>query len=108
MWTYLTDNSATSLGVLNVPILGSFHASHATLFDYGTVPNSKNIMDTVISFVATLDPNNHGTGFPKWPDWTPAKKEMYQFVESGPEVIRDDYREAVMAYINANANSLLI
>jgi acetylcholinesterase len=65
-------------------------------------------MDTVISFVATLDPNNHGTGFPKWPNWTPAKREMYQFVESGPEVIRDDYREAVMAYINANANSLLI
>jgi acetylcholinesterase len=109
-WTYLTDNSATSLGVLNVPILGSFHASDATFYDYGAlpVPNSKNIMDTVISFVATLDPNNHGTGIPEWPEWTPTGKEMYHFVESGPKVIRDDYREAGMAYINANADSLLI
>jgi acetylcholinesterase len=114
-WTYLTDNSVTGLagvidGVANIPILGSFHGSDALFYDYGTlpVPNSKNIMDTVISFVSTLDPNNHGTGIPRWFEWTPGQKEMYHFIESGPGVIIDDYREAGMAYINANADSLLI
>lgn len=114
-WTYLTENGATGLGsaldsMLNIPVLGSFHVSDAALYDFGTlpVPNSKNIMDTVISFVATLDPNNHGTGIQEWPEWSPGGKEMYHFVNEGPGVIVDDYREAQMAWIHGNADSLLV
>jgi hypothetical protein len=53
-------NNLGELG-LDVPVLGSFHASDVTFYDFGTVPdaNTKNIMDTLIAFVSSLDPNNH-------------------------------------------------
>lgn len=121
-WTYLTDNSLLDLDSssllgsilggnnVNVPILGSFHGSDIFFYDYGTlpVPNAKNIMDTVISFVATLSPNNHGRNIPLWPEYTTATKQMYHFIESGPGIIYDTYRTEQMNYINANRDSFLI
>ncbi|KIM94535.1 hypothetical protein OIDMADRAFT_149269 [Oidiodendron maius Zn] len=118
-WTYQTDNSLADLSlppilgsnILNVPVPGSFHGSDIFFYDYGTlpVPNSKNIMDTTISFVSTLDPNNHGRSeLAKWPEYTSSDKKMYHFIESGPEVITDTYREDQMAYINTHADSFLI
>ncbi|KAL5332203.1 Alpha/Beta hydrolase protein [Aspergillus crustosus] len=119
-WTYQTDNSLANLplsppllgdNILNIPVLGSFHGSDIFFYDYGTlpVPNSKNIMDTTISFVSTLDPNNHGrSGLTKWPEYTSSAKNMYHFIESGPEVITDTYREDQMAYINSHADAFLI
>ncbi|KAK2768456.1 hypothetical protein FQN54_000311 [Arachnomyces sp. PD_36] len=118
-WTYQTENTLSELplpdflgdDILNVPILGSFHGSDIFFYDYGTLPlpNSKNIMDTTISFVSTLDPNNHGRSeLTKWPEYTSTAKEMYHFIQSGPEVITDTYREEQMAYINSHADSFLI
>lgn len=118
-WTYQTDNSLAELplppivgnNILNIPVLGSFHGSDIFFYDYGTlpVPNSKNIMDTTISFVSTLDPNNHGrSGLEKWPEYSSSAKEMYHFIESGPRVITDSYREDQMAYINSHGDSFLI
>lgn len=118
-WTYQTDNSLADLplpfplgdNVLNVPVLGSFHGSDIFFYDYGTlpVPNSNNIMDTTISFVATLDPNNHGrSDLTNWPEYTSSAKSMYHSIESGPVVIADTYREEQMAYINTNGGSFLI
>lgn len=117
-WTYQTDNSLANLplpaeNILNIPVLGSFHGSDIFFYDYGTLPlpNSKNIMDTTISFTATLDPNNHGrSDLKEWPEYTSSAKDMYHFINSlaGPEVIKDTYREEQMDYINSHADSFLI
>lgn len=34
--------------------------------------------------------------------------ETYRFVESGPEIVKDDYRVEAMAYINDHPDSFLI
>lgn len=107
-WTYQIINSLPLS--LNVPILGTFHASDVKFYDFGTlpVPNTSNVMDTMISFVSTSDPNNHGrSDLLTWPEYDPTDKRMYQFVYSGPDIISDTYRVGPMNYIIDNADSLL-
>jgi hypothetical protein len=33
---------------------------------------------------------------------------MFQFTESGPEIIKDDFREAAMRLVNDNAETYII
>lgn len=100
--------------LLPVPVLGSFHASDVFLYTFGTIPsdvspNTRNVMGTMISFVTTLDPNNHGLAdVPIWPLYTEDQKDTFLFSETGASIIQDTYREQEMDYINAHADSLLI
>jgi hypothetical protein len=94
-------------------VLGSFHASDVTFNSFGLVPpllsqNSENIMSTNIAFVNSLDPNNHGLDLPHWPNWTPDEKAMFRYKESGPDIIKDDFREAAMRLVNDNAETYMI
>lgn len=91
-------------------MLGSFHVSDVVLNDFGFIPpviskNTLNIMSTFIAFVNTLDPNNHGLAdLPHWPTWDPQGVAMFQYAEDGCKIIRDDYREKQMAFMNENAD----
>jgi acetylcholinesterase len=102
------------LGLSRLPILGSVHLSDAVLYTFGTIPpllsrNTRNIMGTIISFANTLDPNNHGfKDIPHWPTYGYNSKNLYQFEETGPVVINDDFREDAMRYINDNADTFVI
>ncbi|KAF2756378.1 carotenoid ester lipase [Pseudovirgaria hyperparasitica] len=118
-WNYLTEVDVPSAGLLpnnpltKLPILGSFHAFDVFFYMFANLPRqlSKNVDNrqaTAISFVRTLDPNNHGRDIPYWPQWTGKGRETYHFLESGPGVIRDDYRVEQMEYINAHPDSFLI
>ena len=97
-----------------LPVLGSFHVSDVVLNCFGTVPstiskNTLNLMSTYISFVNTHDPNNHGlAGLPNWPQWDPNGKAMFRYKESGPDIIKDDYRETQMRFINDNGDTYVI
>lgn len=119
-WTYQIEQSLPILGQIdllggltNLPVLGSFHASDVAFNSFGLLPpllsqNSKNIMSTNIAFVNSLDPNNHGLQLAKWPKWTPQDKAMFNFKETGPDVIRDDFREEAMRLVNDNAETYMI
>lgn len=119
MYTYQQQQSLYLLGqvpgglfanLTNLPVLGSFHVSDVVLNSFGLVPpaiskNTLNLMSTYIAFVNTHDPNNHGLkGLPHWPTWDPKNKGMFKYQESGPEIIRDDYRERQMDFVNRNAD----
>ncbi|KAK4496750.1 hypothetical protein PRZ48_012733 [Zasmidium cellare] len=116
-YTYLIEQSAYIIGQLapfasltGFPLVGSFHASDVILNDFGLIPaaiskNTLNLMSTYISFVNTLDPNNHGLkDLPHWPTWDPQRKAMFKYNESGCSIIRDDYREEQMGFVNENAD----
>lgn len=93
-------------GLTQFPLLGSFHASDVIFNDFGLIPpalskNTNNLMPTYIAFVNTGDPNNHGLkNMPKWPTWNPTEKAMFEYRESGPRIIRDDFRETQIDFIN--------
>ncbi|CAN8101770.1 unnamed protein product [Discula destructiva] len=119
VWNYIQDNDVPLLGLLpdtdltNVPLLGSFHAYDVWFNVNGFLPAaiSKNTLHrqaTAVSFVRNLDPNMHGLDIPDWPEYTAEGLETYRFVESGPEVVKDDYRVDAMAYINAHPDSFLL
>ena len=100
-------------GVLDVPILGSFHAFDVLFYVFETLPaalsnNVLNIMSTWISFVHNLDPNEHGMELPHWPQYDQQTKQMFHFQESGPDIITDDYRAEAMNYINEIGDSIRI
>lgn len=120
MWTYETETSilvlgeiplANELGLADIPALGSFHVSDTVLHTFGTIPvelsrNTRDIMGTIISFANTLDPNNYGfDDLPEWPTYDKNTKNLYQFVETGPAVIEDTFRQEAMQFINDNADS---
>lgn len=127
VWSYQIDVSVPVLGELlpkllpssltdlvgGIPALGSFHATDVILYAFGLLPaavsqNTRNIMSTIISFVATLDPNKHGlSDLPDWPVYG-KEKNQYLFKEDGPDVIVDDYRKEAMDFLNDNADSLLL
>lgn len=72
---------------------------------------SKNVVNrqaTAISFTRTLDPNNHGLRIPKWPQWSKSGIETYRFLESGPQVVKDDYRVAPIDFLVRNADAFRI
>lgn len=63
-------------------------------------------MSTYIAFVNSEDPNNHGLkDLPQWPTWNPEEKAMFEHRESGPRIIKDDFREKQMDFINNNADT---
>ena len=63
----------------------------------------------MIAFANTLDPNNHGfDDIPTWPKYDKNTKKLYQFLETGPVVAEDTFRQEAMQYINENADSLTI
>ena len=117
VWTYQQEQSLyllTQLPLLqsnDLPVLGSFHVSDVVLNSFGTIPptlskNTLNVMSTYIAFVNSQDPNNHGLqGLPQWPNWTPEGREMFKYQESGPVIIKDDYREKQFEFINGNADT---
>ncbi|GME62228.1 putative carotenoid ester lipase precursor protein [Neofusicoccum parvum] len=102
-----------NLGLSSLPILGSFHISEVVLNAFGFLPpaiskNSLNIMSTWISFVNNLDPNEHGLAdLPHWPTWGLEEKSMFKYNEAGCEIIRDDFRETQMRFINDNAETYI-
>jgi acetylcholinesterase len=117
-WTYITDLSLpllssvpllSNLGLASLPILGSFHVSDAVLYIFGLLPrsisaNSRNIMAGLIRFANTHDPSPALAGTPAWPMYDPQGKNMYNFREEGPQIIKDDFRVPQMAYLNSNPN----
>lgn len=120
MYTYQQQQSLYLLSQLpgglltnltNLPVLGSFHVSDVVLNSFGRVPaalskNTLNIMSTYIAFMNSQDPNNHGLeGLPEWPTWDPEGKAMFKYQESGPVIIKDDYREEQMGFVNRNADT---
>jgi acetylcholinesterase len=120
-WTFQIEQSLPVLGQIdllggltNLPVLGSFHASDVAFNSFGFISpllsqNSRNIMSTNIAFVNSLDPNNHGLkDVPHWPNWTPDAKAMFNFKETGPNIIKDDFREAAMRLVNDNAETYII
>lgn len=119
-YTYQIEQSLPILGqvaplssLTGLPLLGSFHASEVLFNAFGSIPaaiskNTLNIMSTFIAFVNTLDPNNHGLGnLPAWPTWDPEAKSLFEFKESGCDIIKDDYREEAMAFVNENADTYM-
>lgn len=119
VWNYIQDVDIPAVGSLlpdseltNIPLLGSFHAYDVWFNVFGFIPsslskNTQNRQATIISFVRNLDPNMHGLDIPDWPEYTTEGLETYRFVESGPEIVKDDYRIAGMEYINAHPDSFL-
>lgn len=95
----------------NLPILGSFHASDVTFNTFGLIPSAissvtDHIMKTYIAFVNSGDPNTHGDGgIPHWPAWDPKDKSMYQYKETGDSIIKDDYRDTQMRFVNDHADT---
>jgi acetylcholinesterase len=127
IWNYQTeitlplsilDNSIVgellgSTGLTTPPILGSFHAFDALFYLFGTIPgivshNSLNIMSTVVSFVNHQDPNHHNLKIPNWPQYDLNAKKSYQFRETGPKIITDNYRQAGTDFFNNNADTLRV
>lgn len=127
MWTYQTEATLPlsvlgdsfvgellgDSGLMDIPILGSFHAFDVIFYLFETLPaalsnNVRNIMGTWISFIHNQDPNDHGMDIPHWPQWDAESKQMYHFQESGPDVMTDTYREEQMGFINEIANTLRI
>ncbi|KAF7193480.1 putative secreted lipase [Pseudocercospora fuligena] len=125
-WSYLieaalplSDISSTFLGRLvaglgnglglhltSIPLLGSFHAFDIFFYWFGTIPeelslNTRHLMSVLVSFVNHGDPNYHGSSdIPAWPQWDAYGKAAMRFQEQGVEVVRDDYREAQMGFLN--------
>ncbi|KAL7757059.1 hypothetical protein ACKLNR_014052 [Fusarium oxysporum f. sp. zingiberi] len=91
--------------------LGSFHTSEVDLNTFGDISpsisnNSLNMMSTFIAFVNSLDPNNHGLAdIPNWPTWEPEKKSLLLYAESRCEIIKDDFREKEINFINNHTNN---
>ena len=83
------------------------------LNDFGLVPasiskNTLNLMSTYIAFVNSLDPNNHGLkNLPHWPTWDPKSKARFRYNESGCTIIKDDFREEQMRFVNERADIYL-
>lgn len=99
------------LGATDIPILGSFHASDVFFNFFATIPtsvslNSRHLQGALVSFTHGLDPNH--SELPNWPQWDSADLQTMHFQESGPELIKDDYRSEEMAYINEIGDTLRI
>ncbi|KAK1541218.1 carotenoid ester lipase [Colletotrichum paranaense] len=79
VWNYVTDVSIPSAGLLpdfgvltHLPVLGSFHAFDVRFYMFAGLPyalskNTQAYQVTAISFIRTLNPNNHGLDFAEWP-----------------------------------------
>lgn len=98
-------------GLTGLPLLGSFHVSDVVLNSFGLLPpavskNSRDLKSTYVSFVNSQDPNNHGLkDLPYWPTWDPEGKAMFNYRESGARIIKDDFREEAMRFMNDNADT---
>jgi acetylcholinesterase len=119
-WNYLLEQrlplpllEGTPLGNLvdgselaAIPLLGSFHASDVILNWFGTLPaalskNTDHLMGILVSFVHDLDPNNHElSDLPYWPEYNSSSRETIHLVEGNAGIIKDDFREEQIAYIN--------
>ncbi|TDZ54613.1 Lipase 3 [Colletotrichum trifolii] len=120
VWNYVTDVSVPSAGLLpdlgalaHLPVLGSFHAFDVWFYMFAGLPyalsgNTRAYQATAVSFIRTLDPNNHGLDLAPWPRYTEAGLETYNFKESGPEVTKDDWRVEAMQFFNDHPDSFLI
>ncbi|KAH8767278.1 carotenoid ester lipase [Diaporthe sp. PMI_573] len=120
VWNYITDVSIPSAGLLpdlgvatHLPVVGSFHAFDVFFYmfaglPYGLSKNTLAIQATAISFIRTLNPNNHGLDLANWPRYSEGGLETYNFKESGPEVVRDDWRVEAMQFFNDRPDSFLV
>ncbi|KAJ0347526.1 hypothetical protein COL154_009607 [Colletotrichum chrysophilum] len=120
VWNYVTDVSIPSAGLLpdlgvltHLPVLGSFHAFDVWFYmfaglPYGLSKNTNAYQATAISFIRTLSPNNHGLDLADWPRYSEEGLETYNFKESGPEIVKDDYRVEAMQFFNDHPDSFLI
>ncbi|KAK1498070.1 carotenoid ester lipase, partial [Colletotrichum cuscutae] len=120
VWNYVTDMSIPSAGLLpdfgvltHLPVLGSFHAFDVRFYMFAGLPyalskNTQAYQVTAISFIRTLNPNNHGLDFAEWPRYSEEGLETSNFKESGPEVTRDDWRVEAMQYIKDHPESFLL
>ncbi|KAK1703018.1 carotenoid ester lipase [Colletotrichum lupini] len=98
VWNYVTDVSIPSAGLLpdfgvltHLPVLGSFHAFDVRFYMFAGLPyalskNTQTYQVTAISFIRTLNPNNHGLDFAEWPRYSEEGLETSNFKESEPEV----------------------
>ncbi|UZJ57601.1 hypothetical protein CBS101457_006921 [Exobasidium rhododendri] len=98
-----------SLGVANIPVVGSFHGADLFFYIFGNIPevvskNTLTIMSTIVSFVNTLDPNTPSLDYPTWPKYDSTAKQMFQIKEDGPAIITDDYRSEQMDFLASTVN----
>ncbi|CAN8095376.1 unnamed protein product [Discula destructiva] len=92
------------------PILGTYHSSDIPHIFYETDNLSAAIQDLYISFVDSLDPNNHAGSTPSgylkfWPTWQ-EKKQMLELGAQATRLVTDDARAASFEYIRAHLESL--
>ena len=127
-WNYLTEQrlplpllEGTPIGqiidkppLLEIPLLGSFHASDIVLNWFGTLPealsqNSVHLIAVLVAFVHDQDPNQHGlSGLPHWPTYEPESLQTMHFVEGDVDLVTDDYRKEQMDYINEISDAVRI
>lgn len=100
------------LGLTDIPVLGSFHAFDVFFNWFGTLPpelslNSRHMMGVLVSFIHNLDPNQHGQeDLPEWPQWDAEHLATIRFSETEVDIIRDDYRNASIAFLNEMRDSM--
>jgi carboxylesterase type B len=93
------------------PILGTYHSSDLPHIYYETDNVSTSIQDLYISFVDSLDPNNHHaprtpSGYLTfWPTWQ-KKKQLLELGAHSTRLIDDDARTASFEYIRAHMETL--
>lgn len=120
VWNYITDVSIPSAGLLpdlgvltHLPVVGSFHVFDVSFYMFAGLPyvlskNTQAYQATAISFIRNLDPNKHGLGLADWPRYSEGGLETYNFKESGPEVVKDDWRVEAMQFFNDHRDTFLI
>jgi acetylcholinesterase len=105
----------SSTGLINIPVLGSFHACDVILNWFGTLPglvsrNSYHLMGSLVAFTHNLDPNTAGMDdVPNWSQYDSSSRQTMNWKEEGDiKVITDDYREEQMNYLSEIGDSIRI
>lgn len=110
----LVSSILDKTSLTDIPILGSFHASDVILNWFGTLPetvskNTYHLMGVLVAFVNQGDPNGHGMeGIPTWPQYEGEGRQTMLWKENGVDVVKDDWREEGMEFLNEIGDVLRI
>ncbi|KAI1359396.1 Alpha/Beta hydrolase protein [Xylaria arbuscula] len=92
------------------PVLGTYHGSDLPHIYYKTDHASRSIQELYISFVDSLDPNDHAVNTQSkylsfWPTWQ-EKKQLFELGTHSTRLIDGDARATSFEYIRAHLESL--